>query len=119
MDIKEEDFPLYQLLVKLGRPGVEYAIADFEKACTGGDEEKYCFALGLQGVALFPGMEKTLPEMTKEIKEKTLRSCLAVFQDVAGRGHAGAAMMVQYFQQNGLGGYTKIDSIWKGKPPKF
>jgi hypothetical protein len=119
MDMKEEDFPLYQLLVKLGRLGVEHAVADFERARTGGDDEKYGFALGLQTVALTPGVEAALPGMTKEIKEKTLRSCLAVFEDVASRGHADAAFMVQYFRRNGLGGPARRDSTWKGKPPTF
>jgi hypothetical protein len=119
MEIKEEDFPLYQLLVKLGRPGVKHVIADFERACTGGDEEKYSFVLGLQTVALTSGIEIVLPEMTREIKEKTLRSCLSVFEDVASRGHEGAVFMVQYFKRNGLGGPKKIDSIWKKKPPTF
>jgi hypothetical protein len=119
MDFKEEDFPLYQLLVKRGGPGAEYAIADFERARTGGDDEKYGFALGLQTVALSSGIEAVLPGMTREIKEKTLRSCLAVFEDVASRGHAGAVFMVQYFKRNGLGGPKKIDSIWKKKPPTF
>ena len=52
MDIKAEDFPLYQLIVKLGQPGVEEAKAGFKAAQTGGDDEKFYFALGIQTVAI-------------------------------------------------------------------
>lgn len=107
MDIREEDFPLYQLLVKLNEPGVENAIADFKKAQTGGDEEKFLFALGIQTVAI--SMETgaadhtQIPGNTPEINNKTLRSARAVFEDVASRGHEGAKYMVESFNARGLG----------------
>jgi hypothetical protein len=102
MDFKEEDFPLYQVLVKLGQPGVETAINDFNAAVRGGDEEKYNFALGIQTVAAqVPA--GVIPGVTQEINDKTLRSCLAVFKDVASRGHKNGAFMVQDFKARGLG----------------
>ena len=47
MDFKEEDFPLYQQLVKLDELGVETAKADFKAAVEGGDAEKLYFAIGI------------------------------------------------------------------------
>ena len=102
MDFKEEDFPLYQLLVKLNQPGVELAKKDFNAALLGGDEERYAFALGIQTIAAIPGIEKQIPGLTKEINEKTLQSCLAIFRDAASRGHKNAAYMVEDFKARGL-----------------
>jgi len=102
MDFREEDFPVYQQLVKLGQPGIERAKADFKAAAEGGDQEKYTFALGIQTVAAnIPA--GVIPGVTKDMNEKTLRSCLNIFKDVASRGHAGAAFMVADFKARGLG----------------
>ncbi len=121
VDITEEDFPVYQQLVKLNNPGIALAINDFVKATTGGDEEKYKFALGIQTVAVMPVGK--VPGVTKDMQVKTLQSCLKVFEDVASRGHKGAQQMVVYFKLNRLGGpempSRNIDSIWKKKPPQF
>jgi len=99
MDIKEDNFPLYRLLLKLDNPGVANAKADFEAASKGGDDDKYRFALGMQQIAL--NVPKNLiPGFTPDLQEKELRSCLAVFKDVASRGHANAAVMVSYFRDH-------------------
>ena len=104
MDIKAEDFPLYQLLVAMhaGDQGVKNLIADFNKAVTGGDEENFSFAFGIQTLAAnFP---HCIPGQTAQMNQKTLQSCLAVFKDVASHGHKGAAYMVASFKARGLGG---------------
>lgn len=108
MDFKEEDFPVYQQLVKLGQPGVETAKADFKAAVVGGDQEKYDFALGIQTIAANVPVG-AIPGVTREINEKTLRSCLNIFKDVASRGHADAAFMVADFNARGLGGSPEAD----------
>jgi hypothetical protein len=102
MDFKEEDFPVYQQLVKLGGPGVRRAMADFEAAVNGGDEEKYNFALGIQTIAANVPVGD-IPGVTKEMNDRTLRSCFVVFVDLASRGHTDAAYMVQDFKMRGLG----------------
>src|ERR1035437_2986048 len=102
MDVREEDFPVYQQLVKLGQSGVEQAKADFKAAVEGGDQEKYDFALGIQTIAANVPVG-AIPGVTKEMNEKTLRSCLNIFKDVAIRGHADAVFMVAYFKAHGLG----------------
>ena len=103
MKIEEKDFPFYQLLVTLNRPGVENVKRDFEKARTGGDEEQYLFALGLHGTVNMPGIEDTIPGFTNEMRQQTLASCLAVFDDVGARGHANGAYMSSYCRTWGLG----------------
>ena len=119
MDIKEEDFPLYQLLAKTqaDNSGVQRAIEDFKKAQNGGDEEKYQFVHGIQTVATFPAAAHFVPGMTTEIRDKTLRSCLAVFRDVASRGHVGAKMMVAYYEKNGIGCDRKASASPKSPRP--
>jgi hypothetical protein len=100
--LKAEDFPLYQLLVRLNGPGVERATADFNAAARGGDDEKYSFALGIQTVAANVPWQD-IPDCSPEIMQKTLRSCLTVFNALAERGHASAAFMVRDFAARGLG----------------
>jgi hypothetical protein len=114
VDIKKEDFPLYQLLVELNQPGIEKVKAAFEAAQTGGDEEKYYFALGIQTVAAnVPA--GVIPGCTKEINEKTLQSCFRVFEDLASRGHANAALVAENFKSRGLGQPPKPAP---SRPPK-
>ena len=79
MKLQEEDFPLYQLLIKSDH-GAENAINGFKAAQIGGDEERYSFAM----------------------VKKTLQTCFIIFQDVASRGHAMAAYMANHFRDNGL-----------------
>jgi len=119
VDFKEENFPVYQLLVSLGLPDAERATADFEKARTGGDEEKYKFAMGILAVASTPDC---LPGQTAEMNKKTLQSCRAVFEDVASRGHVNAALVVKYFIENGLGAPDmppKTTGTFSPKPKSF
>jgi hypothetical protein len=104
MEIREEDFPLYQLLVKYesDNPGVQTAMKDFNAAVHGGDEEKYNFAMGIQTVAVNVPVGE-IRGSTQEVYDKTLRSAFAVFSDVASHGHEGAAFMVQYYKDLGIG----------------
>lgn len=108
MDIREKDFPLYLLLLELGQEGVEYAIADFEAARDGGDEEKYRFALGIQTIPIACG-PNALPGQTQAMTDKTLQSCLAVFEDIGGRGHPYGAYMAAYFYTCGHGCAQNLD----------
>ncbi len=117
MDFKEENFPVYQQLVKNGEFGVERAISDFEAALKGGDQEKYNFALGIQTIAANVPVGE-IPCVTKEMNEKTLRSCFAIFEDIASRGHADAAFMVADFKRRGLGQVSR-PSVQKPKSWKL
>ncbi|MGA2903834.1 MAG: hypothetical protein ABSD98_08380 [Candidatus Korobacteraceae bacterium] len=103
MTIKAEDFPVYQLLLQLNHPGVELAKKDFAAAQNGGDEAAYTFALGIQTIAAIPGIETKIPGLTAGMVGKTLESCLAIFEDVASRGHTNANFMVGDFKARGLG----------------
>ncbi len=102
MNIKQEDFPLYQLLVELNQPGIERAKADFAAACKGGDEAQYCFAMGIQTVAVNVPAE-AIPGCTDDMMKTTLRSCLTIFNELAAKSHDGAVFMVKNFKQRGLG----------------
>jgi hypothetical protein len=104
MDFKEEDFPLYQALVKYqpDNSGVQLAIKSFNAAVSGGDEEKYDFAMGIQTVAVNSNPGR-IQGTTQETFDKTLRSCFAVFSDVASRGHKDAISMRDYFIRQDLG----------------
>mgnify|MGYP006908452551 CR=1 FL=1 len=104
-DLNENDFPVYQHLVRLDAPGAAAAKADFEAACRGGDAEKYQFALGIQSVAdIVPA--GAVPGLTDEMRRKTLASCLAVFRAVAA-GYSGVAdaakIMVAYGESRDFG----------------
>ena len=79
MDIKEEDFPLYQLL-----KGVPGNVDAFERARLGGDKEKAQFAEGLKKVAIFASPQ-FVPGLTDEKIEKTFQSCEAVLNEVSAR----------------------------------
>ncbi|TAL40254.1 MAG: hypothetical protein EPN97_00345 [Alphaproteobacteria bacterium] len=103
MKIEEKDFPFYQLLVALNRPGFENIKRDFEKARAGGDDEQYRFALGLYSAVNTPGIEDAVPNFTNDLRQQTLASCLAVFDDVGGRGHANGAFMSAYCRTWGVG----------------
>lgn len=105
INMKEEDFPLYQLLLKNKEPGIEKAIEDFKAAARGGDEEQYRFALGIQTIAtITPASE--ISGLSEDIRQKTLHSCLAIFESIAkGRSTEAqnAKFMVNYFKKSGLG----------------
>jgi hypothetical protein len=104
MDFKAEDFPLYQHIVQLGKASAEAQKA-FSVACSGGDAEKYEFAFGIQTVAVAVPLGQ-ISGVTKEMNDKTLRSCLAIFQEVANGTStiaAEARQMVDYFASNKLG----------------
>jgi len=101
MDIKAEDFPLYQLYLKLNQPGIERATAYFNKAVNGNDDDKFNFALGIQTGTIPPF--NNAPGQTADMDCKTQQSCLAVFRDLASRGHEGAALMVENYEARDLG----------------
>ncbi|MDE1153541.1 MAG: hypothetical protein PW788_13475 [Micavibrio sp.] len=103
MEFQEENFAVYQLLVKLDMAGVENMKADFAAAKTGTDDDKYKFALGIYGLVTTPGIEAALPGLTKTIVDNTLEQALAVFEDTAGRGHPHAALMAAWCRASGIG----------------
>lgn len=107
MEFAAENFPMYQLLVKLNLPGVEQVKADFEAAQNGGDEEKYQFAMGLFTVATAPGMAGTLPGLTPQLVKTTMAQAYYVFESTGVRGHAGGALMTAFLKGTGQG--TKED----------
>lgn len=102
MDFKEEDFPLYQQLVKLDELGVEAAKTDFKKAVEGGDAEKLYFAIGIQTVVVNVPIG-VIAGVTQEMNDKTMYSCMKIFQAAAAKGNETAAMMAQSFKERGLG----------------
>jgi len=103
MEFQEENFAVYQLLVKLNMAGVENMKADFATAKTGTDDDKYKFALGIYGLVTTPGIEAALPGLTKTIVDNTLEQAFAVFEDVAGRGHPYGALMTAWCRASGIG----------------
>ncbi len=103
MEFKEENFAIYQLLVKTNLPGVDQVKADFAAAKNGGDEEKYQFAMGIYTVAAAPGLEKALPALTDAIKASTLEQAFLIFEDTGSRNHAGGALMSAWCKANGIG----------------
>ncbi|HEY8190750.1 MAG TPA: hypothetical protein VIF12_08690 [Micavibrio sp.] len=108
MIFKEEDFPLYQHLLKLNEPEAAVAKSHFEAAVAGGFDEQVYFAIGIQGVAANVPLEK-IPGSTKQMMEKTLQTCLKVFKEAAAAGHEDAIIMVQDFEARGLG----KPSLWQ------
>jgi TPR repeat protein len=102
MVFKEEDFPLYQLIAREQPDSL--GVKMFQKACAGGDEEKVYFCFGIQ-TGLAGDIEKNeFPAgTTREMIEKTLRSCLAIFEDAASRNHPRALFMSAEFRLWGKG----------------
>ncbi len=103
MEFKEENFAIYQLLVKANMPGFDQMKADFAAAKNGGDEEKYQFAMGIYTVAAAPGLEKALPALTDAIRAATLEQAFLIFEDTGRRDHAGGALMSAWCKANGIG----------------
>ncbi len=104
MNFTADDFPLYQHLVKLDAQASMQVQKDFAAATAGGEGEKYSFALGIQTVAANVPLGQ-IPGVTEEMNLKTLRSCLAIFKDVAGGTSAQAAnakQMVDYLVSRDL-----------------
>lgn len=100
--IREEDFPLYTILVDENQRGVDTLRKAFNAAASGADDYKFAFAVGIHSVAV--GLpEGALPEATDEVIQKTLRSCRAVFENLAVRGHGDAAGMLDHYNENRLG----------------
>lgn len=94
-----DDFPLYQLLVGWDKPGSQKAKNDFEAAAAGDLQKQYSFALGIQGISEHAAL---IPEVTPVIIQKTLQSCLKVFQRIADSPHAlkeAATQMVAVCEQ--------------------
>ena len=50
-----------------------------------------------------PERQMTLPGQTKEMTEKTLQSCLAVFEEAGAAGNGGGAYMSAYCYVHGHG----------------
>lgn len=102
IQLRKEDFPLYELLDKLASPGVENMRADFEKAISGQDEAVYQFALGIQTVSrTVPA--GAIPGSTQEMMDKTTATCYDIFNYLARhKGHKNAASVVAEYQQLGL-----------------
>lgn len=92
MDIKAKDFPLYRLLLKNKQNGYENAATGFSLAESGGDEELYTFVRGLYEIAAYAPISQ-IAGCNVRIMNRTLVSCLKVFEDVASRGHKGAACL--------------------------
>jgi hypothetical protein len=104
MDFKEEDFPVYQV-IKLDPDSARFAIAGFNAAVAGGEAEKVQFAFGIQTIAANVPIG-AIAGITKEMNEKTLQSCLAIFKEAAQRGDSTAILMVDNFKARGLGEAT-------------
>lgn len=111
MDLKEERFPLYGLLVKFNKPGVENAVAAWSAALGGDEEDKYRFAWGIQEVAKNPVGLVHMPEYKPEMVDITLQSCLEIFKELAARGHFHSSFMVETYQISKLGGVSWLQKI--------
>ena len=104
MDFKEENFPVYQALVKYESDniGVKNAIEGFNAAVKGGYKERFDFAFGIQTVVVNMPVGE-IKGTDQEGYDKTLRSCFEIFEEAASHGHELAALMVDDFRARGLG----------------
>lgn len=101
MIIKAEEFPLYDLLVKLKAPGIDNLVADMAKAQNGDLNDAYQVALGLYQVASIPNIDSQIPGFTPQAKSATLTRCAEVFEVAAAGGHAAAKAMADYVKSVG------------------
>lgn len=99
MDIKSEDFPLYDVLVQFNQAGsAQHVIDGMKNAQTGGPDEQYSMAIGLWQVATMANIEQMLPGATADVRQKTIDKCAEVFQELAGGGHSASQQMVDYLR---------------------
>jgi hypothetical protein len=96
MEFKEENFPLYALLKN--NKSNDGIVRDFQAAVSGGDEDKFAFAVGLDVVCAYT-QDAQIPGVTSEIRTKTHESCQQVIKDVA-QGTSSAAVRAQKMLQD-------------------
>lgn len=110
MNLKEEDFPFYQLIVKNGLEGYQNAMRDFHEAQEGGLDAQYHFALTIARNVLMGPMTSMIPGFGEEEKQKTLRSCLAIIDEKANTGDEEACKAARGMRDN------FIDFSYEDKP---
>jgi TPR repeat protein len=103
MILDSQDFPLYDLIDKVGGVCAERARIGLVKAQTGSDEDRFEFAMNMYTVAAPQEPPNPLPGESTEMAEQTLSSCLTVFKQVAAHGHGMAAYMTASCYFNGYG----------------
>lgn len=101
--ITENDFPAYQVLLKLNKQGIEAAKKAFAEALSGDFAKEYNFALGIQTIAADPDIQLKIPEMTPDVVKQTLRSCLRIFKQGVEFDHEYSKDMVDDYSVRGLG----------------
>lgn len=98
-----ENFPLYRIIQDMKLPGAEVVKQDFEAARDGGDAQKYSFAMGLYTVAAAPGLSQKIPAMTSAVLSGAQKQAYDIFEELAARDHAQAALMTSYMKAAGQG----------------
>ena len=97
MDIKPEDFPLYDVLVQFNDPrSVHRVIHDMREAQIGGAQEKFNLVMGLWPVANMENIEQMLPGATDAVRTATIEKCGEVLQALAAGGHQASQQMLRY-----------------------
>jgi hypothetical protein len=86
MDMTEEDFPFCGLLAKSGLLGSVEVVRDFNEARDGDLERQYHFAFALMR-AVVEDTAQLVPGFDHAVQQKTLRSCLAIIDEMADTGH--------------------------------
>lgn len=99
--MQEEDFPLYPFILKYV-PQIKNDLAQsFQEASAGNEEAQYHFALALSRLA-YAAPWQDAPGFTEDVRQKTLQSCLVIFDDLSGRGNENASRVAQAIRENYL-----------------
>lgn len=96
--IQSSDFPVYEAILQTDNLGKHIAKKDFESAQNGDIDKEVSFALGIQTVAIC----SFIPNVTEEMRQKTLKSCLAIFDRASDKNEC-AKIMAEDFRKRGLG----------------
>jgi hypothetical protein len=120
MDFTEENLPLVKVLMRPDNKCAPELQRDFEAARNGGLKEKLDFAIGIQ--TMVEPDTAWYPDQTREINERTLQSCMGIFQEAVQAGTLPkedadmAAIMVAEFERRGITGPDVITGIGENDP---
>jgi hypothetical protein len=118
MQLKEEDFPIYQQYISLNPRRAVAAIRKFKAACEGGDQEQYDFALDLTMLMVKIPLEN-ITGATEGMRQKTLRSCLAIFDGLAKKGDIYTEKLAASIRKNYINPAFETETVQIASRPKM
>jgi len=97
-DFTRDNFPIIAYIEEHAIDGfrTEFFVGEFEAAATGGDDERYGFALMLQQLANDPDLPVFLPGLPETIRQDSIDQATEIFRELMDFGHPHAKTMYDY-----------------------